>query len=170
MQGINLAFTTLLLQHGCSVVLADLVLLPAAQALLDQYPPLPSSTPTALFHKTDVSSWSQLSSLFGFTVENLGCIDILCPGAGVFEPEWSSFWHPPGTASSLDVGGYKLLDINLVHPMRMVQMGIEYWLREKREGRVVCVGSIAGQLADVGSPMYHARCVTACYLRCGEGE
>jgi NAD(P)-dependent dehydrogenase (short-subunit alcohol dehydrogenase family) len=39
-----------------------------------------------LFKKTDVSNWQDLNDLFDFAKAELGSIDIMCNGAGVFEP------------------------------------------------------------------------------------
>lgn len=96
----------------------------------------------------------------------------MCPGAGVFEPHWTNFWHPPGSAVSVDpvdggadrVGHYSLLDINLTHPIRMTQLAMSYWLNaaaEKRVSttnpkRVVHISSIAAQTPNFTAPMYAA--------------
>lgn len=78
------------------MVIADLGLRPEAEELVKQY----QDTPAALFHKTDVSRWSELEGMFEAAQKRFGNIDIVCPGAGVFEPYWSNFWLPPGTEKS----------------------------------------------------------------------
>lgn len=96
----------------------------------------------------------------------------VCPGAGVFEPHWSNFWHPPGSARSRDSphgGRYALLDINTTHPIRVTQLALSRWLNPpptstNKTGkvtpanpkRVVHVSSIAGQAPGLQAPLYMA--------------
>jgi NAD(P)-dependent dehydrogenase (short-subunit alcohol dehydrogenase family) len=73
--------------------------------------------PRAIFQKTDVTNWSQLDQTFKTAREEFNGADIICPGAGVFEPVYSpfsplmllsadkiqpfsNFWHPPGKPQS----------------------------------------------------------------------
>jgi NAD(P)-dependent dehydrogenase (short-subunit alcohol dehydrogenase family) len=79
--GISLAFTLRLLEAGCNVVVADLALSPEAQAL-DKY----TTTPKAVFQKTDVTDWAQLDAAFQTALTTFGSLDIVCPGAGLSEP------------------------------------------------------------------------------------
>ncbi|KAI0972134.1 short chain dehydrogenase [Xylaria arbuscula] len=164
--GINLAFTKLLLQNGCSVVIADLAIRPEAQALLSQYPYTKErSGPSAIFHPTDVTSWPALSSLFEKCLSSFGRVDIIVPGAGVYEPPFSAFWSPPETATNADTpsrdpadgapGSYKSIEINLTHPIRLSQLGIGYWTKNKLPGTIVCVSSIAGHAAAIDAPLYY---------------
>lgn len=118
----------------------------------------------AVFQKTDVSSWTDLSRAWDIAKELFGRVDIVCPGAGVFEPAWSSFWNPPGTdtsiADSVHGGHYKSLDINLNHPIRLTQLALEDHLRQRKQGdmttktTVVHVSSIAGQASPLWCPLY----------------
>ncbi|KAI0125257.1 short chain dehydrogenase [Xylariales sp. AK1849] len=169
--GINLAFARLLLSRGCSVLIGDLNLRPEAQQLLSEYPyqsPSSSSSkkPSALFHPTDVRSWPQLSALFTKGLTSFPQIDIICPGAGLFEPAFSNFWHAPKTSSNPDtpsrdvvdkeISTYATLDVNLTHPIRMSQLGIGYWTQKRMPGCLVHVGSVAGHMASIGTPIYYA--------------
>ena len=83
--GINFCFAKLLLSKGCNVVIADLALRPEAQELVAQYP-LTSSGAKVVFQKTDVTKWTQLENMFEVAIEHFGGADIVCPGAGVYEP------------------------------------------------------------------------------------
>ena len=83
--GINLSFAKILLEKGCNVVFADLALRPEAQALVAEYP-LKSTGAKAVFQKTDVTEWAQLDEMFEIAIEHFGGADIVCPGAGVYEP------------------------------------------------------------------------------------
>ena len=161
--GINFCFARLLLSKGCSVLIADLTLRPEAQKLVDEHS---SGSPRAVFHKTDVTDWPQLEAAFQACNKEFGGIDIVGPGAGVFEPPWSNFWYPPGDPESKDAkdgNSYKTLDINLNHPIRTTQLAISHFLnpadpKEKASlqnpKRVILTSSIAGQGANLACPLY----------------
>jgi 3-hydroxybutyrate dehydrogenase len=83
--GINLCFAKLLLEKGCNVVFADLALRPEAKAVVSQYSAT-SSGAMAVFQKTDVTDWAQLDRMFEVAISHFGGADIVCPGAGVYEP------------------------------------------------------------------------------------
>lgn len=111
-----------------------------------------------------MASWSDLDEMFKAADKHFGSIDIVCPGAGVFEPDWSSFWHPPGTEKSRDDargGRYKLLDINLAHPIRVTQMAISHFLAASPPSSpsnpksIVHIASIAGESVSLTFPLYH---------------
>ncbi|PLN81578.1 transmembrane amino acid transporter protein-domain-containing protein [Aspergillus taichungensis] len=156
--GINLSFAKLLLENGCNVLIADLALRPEAQAVVDTY----TKNPRAVFQKTDVIDWKQLERSFEVAEKEFGEIDIVCPGAGVYEPHWSNFWRPPGTADSRDPpdgGRYALVDINLTHPIRVTQLAMAHFLRHRASQRprhILHISSIAGQSPVLGTPIYVA--------------
>ncbi|KAG6355948.1 hypothetical protein INS49_015332 [Diaporthe citri] len=167
--GINLSFAALLLSRNCNVVFADLSLRPEAEALVAKYSDAASS-PRAVFVKTDVTSWPALSNIFSATLSEFGDVDIVCPGAGVYEPHWSNFWHPPGSSEAKDAidgepGHYALLDINLNHPIRVTQLALSHWLHPppgraavspSNPKRVVHIGSVAGYVPNFNAPLYGA--------------
>ncbi|KAI5362089.1 Putative short-chain dehydrogenase/reductase SDR, NAD(P)-binding domain superfamily [Septoria linicola] len=172
--GINYCFAKLLLERGCNVVIADIGLRPEAENLVQQHSSNNGSTPKAIFVKTDVTSWDQIANAFNVADDEFGGADIVCPGAGVFEPHWTNFWIPPGTGVSKDkahgdddIGHYALLDINLTHPIRATQLAISKWLNPSdgskcgkvsptNPKRVVHISSIAGQTPNFAAPMYTA--------------
>ena len=112
----------------------------------------------------------------GFEGEHLFASErlVVSPGAGIFEPHWTNFWHPPGTPKSKDdphgangVGHYACLDINLVHPIRTTQLAISRWLNPvatsakgkaspSNPKRIVHISSIAGQTPGFPIPLYIA--------------
>lgn len=115
--------------------------------------------------------------MFDKAIKEFGGIDIVCPGAGVFEPHWSNFWHPPGSETSKDpVDGnhYALLDINLTHPIRATQLALTHFF-SPTEGekasltnpkRVVLVSSIAAQVQTLSTPLYFAsKCAISGIIR-----
>ena len=79
--GINLAFAELLASKGANVVVGDVQESVAFRKLQQK-----TSGTKVLFQKTDVSSWKDLENVFRFTKSELGTVDLLCNGAGVFEP------------------------------------------------------------------------------------
>ena len=81
--GICLEFTKLLLSNGCNVVVADLALRPGAEDIISGKI---SSKARAIFQKTDVTNWAELGAAFEAAIKEFGSLDIVCPGAGVFEP------------------------------------------------------------------------------------
>ena len=110
------------------------------------------------------------------TSTNSLCCHQVCPGAGIYEPEWTNFWVPPGSSRSRDpvhgtekegLGHYALLDINITHPIRTTQLAISRWLNPRpgskagkaspgNPKRVVHISSIAGQLPGFQTPLYIA--------------
>ncbi|CRG87690.1 hypothetical protein PISL3812_04710 [Talaromyces islandicus] len=159
--GINLAFATILLANGCNVLIADLALRPEARVIVDKYSGR-SGSARAVFQKTNVIDWKQLEEMFAVAEREFGEVDIVCPGAGVYEEHWSNFWRPPGTPESRDTlsgGRYALVDINLTHPIRVTQLAISHFLRHRKNpGRkhIVHISSIAGQTKSMAAPIYVA--------------
>jgi 3-hydroxybutyrate dehydrogenase len=149
-----------LLKGGCNVLIADIGLRPEARDLVKEY----SNSPKAVFQKTDVTSWKQLEAMMQAAQDTFGQIDIVCPGAGVFEPTWSNFWIPPGSSESKDSADgdhYKMLDINITHPIRVTQLAITHFMNKagcspENPKTIVHIASIAGEMASLPVPMYHA--------------
>lgn len=77
--GICFELTKLLLHKECSVVIADLQLSPEATELV-------RAEARVVFIKTDVADWEQLESAFDHAVREFGGLDIVVPGAAIFEP------------------------------------------------------------------------------------
>lgn len=80
--GICLELTKKLLAGGCNVLIADLALRPEANEVIKK----DGAKARAVFTKTDVTDWTQLQNAFETTVKTFGQLDIVVPGAGVFEP------------------------------------------------------------------------------------
>ncbi|EMC93731.1 hypothetical protein BAUCODRAFT_112155 [Baudoinia panamericana UAMH 10762] len=172
--GINFCFARLLLSRNCNVVIGDLGLRPEAQELVNQHSSIDKFKARAVFVKCNVVQWPDLDKLFEVADKEFGGADIVCPGAGIFEPHWTNFWHPPGTSKSQDsaqpaggLGHYALFDINVTHPIRCTQLAISRWLnpiKDSRVGkasatnpkRVVHISSVAGQTPGFATPLYMA--------------
>lgn len=74
MIGINHRFAKLLLENNCNVVIADLALRPEAQKLIDDY----TTQPRAVFVKTNVVKWGELTHMFDVADREFGGADIVC--------------------------------------------------------------------------------------------
>jgi NAD(P)-dependent dehydrogenase (short-subunit alcohol dehydrogenase family) len=144
----------LLLSKGTSVVVADLKLTPDAEALLAKYPypsekpDLATAPPSAVFRKTDVTDWTELQAVFDFTIERYGGVNIVVPGAGLFEPPASSFWVLPGvdarSADKADAkpGVFLSYSVNVMHPLRLAQIAVDYWILNRDvEANLLCESS-----------------------------
>ncbi|TLD33206.1 hypothetical protein PspLS_00297 [Pyricularia sp. CBS 133598] len=162
--GITLDFAKLLLARGTSVIVGDLCLRPEAEELVVAYPHPPQDPKNAsfVFHKTDVRSWPQLSSLWNTAIVTFPQVDLVVPGAAILEPNWSSFWNPPGAEESpstddpdAEPGTYATLNVNLVHPIRLAQLALAYWTTNKIKGNLLFLGSVAGYTSTILVPLYH---------------
>ncbi|KAE9364235.1 NAD(P)-binding protein [Stipitochalara longipes BDJ] len=136
--GICLKFTKLLLSKGCNV--------PG------------SGGATAAFIKTDVTDWDKkLRTAFEFAIEKFKVLDIVCPGARVFEPPWSNFWHLTDGVDNDSTSTFKTFDININHPVRATQLSIDSFVHQKLgHGVVIIISSTAAQAAFLPAPMYVA--------------
>jgi NAD(P)-dependent dehydrogenase (short-subunit alcohol dehydrogenase family) len=106
--------------------------------------------------------------MYTVTLKEFGQIDILCAGAGIFEPPVSNFWFPPGSKESKDDprgDRYLTMDINATHPIRATQLALSHFLNPpngqakaspSNPKRVVICGSVAGQVYGISTPLYFA--------------
>ncbi|KAK6858107.1 short chain dehydrogenase reductase [Apiospora arundinis] len=179
--GINHALTELLLEAGCSVVMADVRLRPEAQQTLDRYPHHPGNKdngedhrPSAVFQPTDTGNWAQIRALWETALQTYGRVNIVVNGAGVYEPPSSTFWNPPESSSSLSspspgvgvapvddpdaaVGQYQTFAINTTGPIRLAQIAVEYWLQHPElQGNMLFFASVAGYVHGLLTPLYFA--------------
>ncbi|KAF9877969.1 putative short chain dehydrogenase/reductase family oxidoreductase [Colletotrichum karsti] len=160
--GIGHGLAQLLLEAGCSVIMADLKLRPEAEETLSEHQGSPTSAkPTAIFHRTDVADWAQLQSLWDESLQHFERIDIVACVAGIYEPPESNFWFPPGIApeskdpADAAVGQYKIIAINQVHPIRLAQIATDYWTQNKEiQGNYIAVASIGGYVHSFETPLY----------------
>ncbi|KAH8820253.1 hypothetical protein F5884DRAFT_744613 [Xylogone sp. PMI_703] len=161
--GICQAFAKMLLEGGCSVMIADINLRPEAQELLDRWAANNGEEPIALFHNTDMSDWAQISSLWETTLAKFGRIDIICNGAGIYEPPSSTFWNAPGVSPlaedkpDMSPGVYKTFSANTMGPIRLAQIAIDYWLQNRNvEANLIWIASLGGYVHSLQTPLYFA--------------
>ncbi|KIW87791.1 uncharacterized protein Z519_11765 [Cladophialophora bantiana CBS 173.52] len=152
--GICLSFVQHLYRAGCNVLICDLGLHREALAWLDTIQKNttdPSPGPRVVFLKTDVSDWKQLEQAFeGYAREFGGVPDVLCPGAGVYEPSFNNFWN------DRDDSYYQMLRINLEHPLKMSRIAIRKWVQRSKPGIIVNVSSTGAQKPSMLTPLYGA--------------
>ncbi|OAL35202.1 hypothetical protein AYO20_05456 [Fonsecaea nubica] len=164
--GICLAFVQHLYRAGCNVLICDLGLHREAVAWLDSIGQSggttstntktgqsSSASPRVAFLKTDVSDWKQLEQTFeGYASEFGGGVpDVVCPGAGVYEPSFNNFWN------DRDDDHYQLLRINLEHPLKMSRIAIRKWVQQRKRGAtIVHVSSTGAQKPSMLTPLYGA--------------
>ncbi|KAJ5679506.1 hypothetical protein N7462_007750 [Penicillium macrosclerotiorum] len=158
--GINLAFSQLLVEFGCNVLIADLGLRPEAHEWIKATENSGNANlGRPFFLKTDVTDWSQLERTFTECIARFGqSPTIVVPGAGIFDLSTKSFWDDCDTDSR-----YKVLDVNLTHPIKMTRLAIRHMLDAKNNtghagvyGTIIHVSSITAQLASMITPLYAA--------------
>jgi 3-hydroxybutyrate dehydrogenase len=150
--GIGLAFCKLLYSAGCKILIVDLRLHAQGEAWLSQIAPNDSAESRVSVAQADVTNWNQLEKCFDQALTTFGREpDILVPGAGVYEPSSNSFWADTDTESH-----YKVLDINLVHPIKASRIAIRRWAENKMPGTILHISSIAGQRSSAVTPLYTA--------------
>ncbi|RYP29309.1 hypothetical protein DL767_006770 [Monosporascus sp. MG133] len=141
--GICHALTKLLLEAGCSVMIADLRLRPEAENTVNAYshPPAEPGRPSAVFHRTDMSDWTHLISLREAALQTFGQIDIVVNGANMFEPPSSAFWHPPRISNSPG----------------LAQIALDCWMENCHvEGNLMWIPSMTGYTHVMMMPLYYA--------------
>ncbi|KIV90669.1 hypothetical protein PV10_05301 [Exophiala mesophila] len=119
--------------------------------------PLKALRTKVLFKKTDVSKWSDLEDLFTFARSSFGQVDILCNGAGVFEPKWSNFWLDTESNS------YQSLNINVSALFKGTRLAIRDQIKRSANrgstetiGVILNITSLAAQFALFSQPLYAA--------------
>jgi len=141
--GIGAAASKMFHDHGANVVIAD-VNEGAGVKLAEEL------EGSAVFHKTDVTAWASLLSLFKTTFAKFGSIDHVCANAGI--PEQSNFL----LEDRLDENGelaepsFKLIDVNVNGVMRTAKLAFHYFAKNKTPGgTLVVTGSAASYFGAV---------------------
>lgn len=159
--GINLELSKALVARGCAVLIADIALNADAATWLKSVKP--DVDPQVMFHHTDVTVLKQLLVLFDVVEREFGRVpDIVVPGAGVYEGSFPGFWDD--NEGSLH---YKLLDINLVHPIRTTRIAIRKMRQAKQPGTIVHLSSITAQKPSLVLPLYSvSKAAVSQFVRC----
>ncbi|TDZ54046.1 17-beta-hydroxysteroid dehydrogenase 14 [Colletotrichum trifolii] len=105
----------------------------------------------------------QISSLWDTALQAFPQVDIVCNGAGLYEPPASSFWNPPGVSplaedpADAKVGQYRTFSVNTIAPIRLAQIAIDYWLQNRAiQGNLLWIASLGGYVHSIHTPMYFA--------------
>lgn len=159
----------MLLEGGCSVMMADDRLQPEAKAILDKWSPHGGEKrPAAHYHRVDISDWAQVSALWHATLDKFEHVDIVVNGAGVYE---SPNAHGLSTLGSDDPdanpGVYKTFAVNTMGPIRLAQIAIDYWLEQRNvQGNLLWIASLGKYPHATPTPMYFAsRSALASFVR-----
>jgi 3-hydroxybutyrate dehydrogenase len=147
--GINFAFAKAIHARGCAVLIGDIGLHREAAEWLQSLEK--GSGPKVLFQKTDVTIWDQLEYLFDvYTKEfGAGAPDIVVAGAGIYEATSTGFWDDRDQGSH-----YKLLDINLVHPIKLTRIAIRRMQQARKPGVILHESSIVALKPSAVLPLY----------------
>ena len=78
---------------------ADLALRPEAKEIVAKYSSSSRASAKAVFQKTDVRQWQNLEEMFRVAQQTFGGADVVCPGAGVYEPVGQAFMDIPHDTS-----------------------------------------------------------------------
>jgi 3-hydroxybutyrate dehydrogenase len=143
--GINLAFAKILYEAGARVLIADLNLTQEAHDWVATIDPQ-----RIQFQHTDVTRWDQLEAAFDAAENNFGeQVNIITPGAGVYEPAVTTFWKDNDQDSR-----YKVLDINLLHPIKTTRIAVRRLVAARKPGTIIYISSVGGQRASLITPLY----------------
>jgi len=147
--GINLSFVNLALASQAKVLIADIKLLLEAQDLIRS----PDTAGRVAYAKCDVCKWDQLERLPSEVESAFGqgaTADVWVAGAGVFEPNLSSFFMDN------EDDCYRAMRINAEHPIKLTRIAMRSCLKANKPGVVLIVASGAGVTGFYGSPLYCA--------------
>lgn len=154
-----------LLAAGTSVIVADINLRPEAEETIARhpYPSKKPGLPAALYVRTDMSSWSDINSLWEAALKAFGQVDIVVNGAGIYEPPSSTFWNLPGVSQlskddpNAAVGQFKTFGVNTIGPIRLAQIAVDYWLRNRQvQGNLFWFASLGAYVHSLQTPLYFA--------------
>ena len=145
--GICLSFVKLALDSGARVLISDLRLTAEAEQLMK------SSNDKAAFAKCDVSKWDDLESIPSEVEKAFGqgaVADVYVPGAGIFEPKWSSFVYDQ------EKEFYMQMRINAEHPIKLTRIAMRSSLGANKPAVVMLVASGAGITGTYAAALYCA--------------
>lgn len=147
--GICLSFVKLALASQAKVLIADIKLLKEAEDLVRS----PEAAGRVAYATCDVCKWDQLDRLPAEVESTFGegaVTDVWVAGAGVFEPNLSSFFMDN------EDDCYRAMRINAEHPIKLTRIAMRSSLKANKPGVVLIVASGAGVIGFYGSPLYCA--------------
>ena len=145
---INQNLAQALYERGVSLLILDMACRHEARQWLSSVSQ--KSGPLAFFKSTDVTSWEQLEDAFNyFSTKFGGAPEIVVAGAGIYEASSNGFWNDSDRASH-----YKLMDINLTHPIKLTRIAIRRLNAAKFPGVILHISSIVAQKPSIILPLY----------------
>ena len=119
--------------------------------------------PKIVFHRVDVTSWDALEGMFDVCFKEFNDVpDIVVAGAGVYEASTAGFWNDADAASS-----YKLLDINLTHPIKTTRIAVRRLRQAGKPGVILHLSSITAQKPSAVLPLYSvSKAAISQFVRC----
>ncbi|KIW77994.1 hypothetical protein Z517_07827 [Fonsecaea pedrosoi CBS 271.37] len=146
--GIGLSCAQTALDAGAkAVIIADLRLTPEGEKLV-------TANKNVVFETCDVTKWKDLQHVIDASEKHFGDVpDVYIASAGVFEPPYSNFWDDP---EGLDADGYKAVDINVNHPIKLTRLAMRALLGKSKRGVVAILASMAGYIKQYPAPIYVA--------------
>ena len=145
--GICLSFVKIALNSGARVLIPDLRLTSEAEQLIK------SSNDKAVYMKCDVSKWDDLESIPSEVEKAFGkgaVADVYLPGAGIFEPKWSSFVYDQ------EKEFYMQMRINAEHPIKLTRIAMRSSLGANKPAVVMLLASGAGITGTYAAALYCA--------------
>ena len=143
-QGIGRAISELFAQQGAAVMIADIQLEKAADVAAQ----LRASGGRVEAVYVDISQPESAVAMAKQTIHQFGQIDILVNNAGIDAPR--------GKAMEIDEGHWrKVIDTDLSGPWWCTKAVLPH-MRERKQGRIIFISSIAARLAEDASIAYNA--------------
>jgi NAD(P)-dependent dehydrogenase (short-subunit alcohol dehydrogenase family) len=139
----------LALASQAKVLIADIKLLKEAEDLVRS----PEAAGRVAYATCDVCKWDQLDRLPAEVESAFGegaVTDVWVAGAGVFEPNLSSFFMDN------EDDCYRAMRVNAEHPIKLARIAMRSSLKANKPGVVLIVASGAGVIGFYGSPLYCA--------------
>ncbi|KAL1797628.1 hypothetical protein ACET3X_004234 [Alternaria dauci] len=143
--------------HGCNIVVADL---PSSKEAANTLISSLAEPSRAIYHPTDIVSWSDMQSLFRETKKTFGQVDIVVANAGLMES--SGFFEfeedEQGELMEATEAG-KIIDVNLKGTMNTLRMAM-YSMKSNTldsdgaRGSIVLVASTSGYFGGTGVVSY----------------
>lgn len=129
------------------------MLIPDLRLTSDAEQLITSSTGNVAYMKCDVANWANLEAIPDEVEKAFGkgaVADVWVPGAGVFEPRWSSFLYDQ------EKEGYAAMKINAEHPIKLTRIAMRSLLSVNKPGVVLIISSGAGITGAYAAALYCA--------------
>ncbi|CAN9259819.1 unnamed protein product [Alternaria alternata] len=144
-------------EHGCNIVVADLASSSKAANALVSSLPEPSR---AIYHPTNIVSWSDMQNLFRETKKTFGQVDIVVANAGLMESKGFFDFEEDEQGELMEaVEAGKIIDVNLKGTMNTLRMAMHSMKSNPLDldgarGSIVLIASTSGYFGGTGVVSY----------------